>query len=68
MSRAWGSGSTRAWRTVRARVLTRDGHTRQLRSPGCTGHATEVDHINERRNGGTDQRDNLRAVCKASNN
>lgn len=48
------------WPKLRARVLRRDQHLCQLRYPGCTEYATEVDHIH-----GADDHslDNLRAVC-----
>lgn len=63
---AW-EGSTRrdrlppGWstRTV-PRILQRDGRRCQLAYDGCTGEATEVDHITP----GDDHRDeNLQAVC-----
>ena len=34
----------RNWAAIRKRVLDRDGHRCQLRLPGCTVVATEVDH------------------------
>ena len=37
--------ATAAWKRVGAKVLKRDRNERQLRLPGCTGHATQVDHI-----------------------
>lgn len=37
--------STRAWQTVRTKVLIRDGHRCQLRYPGCLGTATAADHV-----------------------
>jgi 5-methylcytosine-specific restriction protein A len=43
--RTVGQGSTYAWRTVRRQVLTRDRYQCQLAYPGCTRHATIVDHI-----------------------
>lgn len=69
MSRAWASGSDRRWRTVRARVLQRDGWTCQVRSPGCTGTATQVDHIIPLSidEAGRYDYDNLRATCAACN-
>lgn len=45
MSRAWAGGSTRAWRTRRARVLSRDGYRCRVQLPGCTGAATQVHHV-----------------------
>lgn len=32
---------------IRPRILKRDGHACQIRLPGCTGTATEVDHIRD---------------------
>ena len=61
--RAWAGGSTRAWRTIRGRVLNRDNHTCTLAWPKCTHTATEVDHIISKADGGTDTLNNLRAVC-----
>ena len=43
-SKAWAGGSTRAWRTIRAAVLNRDGHRCQLRLDVCTVTATCVHH------------------------
>lgn len=48
------------WPIIRRDVLTRDNHHCQLRSPHCTGYATEVDHIGDKHN---HTRDNLRAAC-----
>ena len=45
MSKAWGRGSTRAWRKTRVLVLVRDGYRCQLRLPGvCVGEAAHVHH------------------------
>lgn len=54
---SWGQGSTRAWRNTRALVLARDGHHCQLRYPGCTGEATQVDHTINLASTGTARRD-----------
>lgn len=61
------AGSTRGsrlpadWRrTVVPRILDRDGHTCQIRLPGCAGTATEVDHVIR---GDDHSDDNLRAAC-----
>lgn len=56
---------TNRWKwSKRARlVMARDAHRCQLRLPPCTITATEVDHILPRSVGGTDDLDNLRAVC-----
>lgn len=61
------SGSTTAWRTIRAYVLARDHHTCQIGSEGCTGAATHVDHIVPRELGGGDEETNLRAACERCN-
>ena len=67
MSKAWGNGSTRAWRQLRAWVLARDNHQCQIRLPGCTGHANHADNIVPKSKGGTDHPGNLRASCAACN-
>lgn len=49
------------WTTeIVPRILDRDAHTCRIAWPGCTRHATEVDHIRR----GDDHRDaNLQAAC-----
>jgi 5-methylcytosine-specific restriction endonuclease McrA len=47
VSRNWASGSTRAWRKIRAYVLARDGHRCQLKLPGCSVTATHVHHTRD---------------------
>jgi 5-methylcytosine-specific restriction protein A len=47
-----------------AQVLKRDGYVCQLRYPGCLGRASQVDHIVQPEAGGTDELENLRAVCR----
>lgn len=59
---------SKAWRTVRARVLKRDGYVCQLRLIGCTDRATTADHIIERRDDGSDDPANLRGVCASCHN
>ena len=59
--------SSSAWKLVRKRVLDRDGHECQIRGRGCTGTATEVDHIVAHALGGTATLDNLRGACKPCN-
>lgn len=45
VSRAWGRGSTRAWRKLRADVFEAQGTRCRLAIPNvCTGLATEVHH------------------------
>lgn len=56
------------WKTIRKRVLERDGHTCQVRLPGCTTTATTVDHIVPVSWGGDWYAlDNLRAACAGCN-
>ena len=52
-----------AWPRIRARVLAEEP-TCRLRLAGCTTYSTQVDHIVPKSRGGTDERGNLRAVCK----
>lgn len=65
MSRSWAAGSTRAWRKVRAYVLTRDGHRCQLRLPGCTTVASHVHHLLGKQHG--DDPAQLVAACAHCN-
>lgn len=56
------------WQKVRLTILTRDNHLCQIAGPGCTTHATDVDHIIPINEGG--QRldpTNLRASCSHCN-
>lgn len=53
------------WASTRKQVLERDAHQCQLRYPGiCIGTAREVDHIIQPAAGGTEELENLRAVCR----
>lgn len=66
------TGSTRAWRRLRAFILHRDGYSCRVPVAGdadqlCGAYATHVDHIIRRRDGGTDHPDNLRAACRDCN-
>lgn len=56
------------WRRVRAGILVRDGGLCQIKGPGCTTAATDVDHIIPTDAGG-DWYDagNLRAACRTCN-
>lgn len=56
-------GSTRQWRKIRALILTRDNH----RCHWCGSHATTVDHIIPRHEGGGDTWENLVASCARDN-
>lgn len=60
MGRAWAGGSTRQWRNQRQRALKRDNH----RCVQCGAPAEEVDHILGKEDGGTDNLDNLRSLCR----
>lgn len=63
MSSALGkSGSTRAWRTLRALVLAEEPLCRWCGQP-----STCVDHIVPRASGGTDGRANLAGSCQPCN-
>lgn len=74
MSKAWAKGSTRAWRRLRARILTNNllppprGNSGlcTLQVPDvCTGQATQVHHELGKANG--DDERYLKPVCKACN-
>lgn len=57
------------WRSVRARILQRDDHRCQIRGPGCSTVADQVDHILPVSMGGEYfEEDNLRAACRHCNN
>ncbi len=53
------NGSTRAWRTTRAKILTRDQHRCGL----CGQPGDEVDHIVRLADGGSDAASNTRTLC-----
>jgi 5-methylcytosine-specific restriction protein A len=55
----------RDWPSRRRAVLARDASRCQLRLPGCTVNATEVDHLRCIAEGGDHQPANLIAVCRA---
>jgi 5-methylcytosine-specific restriction protein A len=58
-------GNRWLWSKKRALVMARDNRRCQLGIAGvCTSIATEVDHIRPRAVGGTDEMNNLRAVCR----
>ena len=52
------------WRKAKDRVMRRDGGICQPCLPRVTA-ATEVDHIKPKSSGGTDDDDNLQAICAA---
>ena len=60
---AWSSAGADlgpGWSRVRAGVLRRAGYV----CVSCGDKATEADHIISRRNGGSDDPDNLQALCR----
>jgi 5-methylcytosine-specific restriction enzyme A len=60
--------NTAPWRKVRAQVLKRDRNRCQLREPGCTGQATQVDHIVNVADGGAPlDPKNLQSACPTCN-
>lgn len=65
MSGAWGAGSTRRWRRIRAAVLARDNHRCQLGLEGCATVADCVHHLDGKAAG--DRMDRLVAACTPCN-
>lgn len=66
----WGARALpRGWARLRADVLLRDGWACQTSEADaisvCGEYAYEVDHVVPRSQGGSDERDNLRAICPA---
>lgn len=58
-------GYGNAWLKVRAAVFRRDcGLCQACRRTGRVAEATDVDHITSKANGGTDDMDNLQALCR----
>jgi len=56
------------WHSLRKAILVRDKHLCQINAPGCTGRATQVDHIIPVARGGPwHQPSNLRASCSTCN-
>jgi 5-methylcytosine-specific restriction endonuclease McrA len=56
------------WRKVRATILERDGGRCMIGMAGCTGQASQVDHIHPLAYGGAPyDPDNLRASCANCN-
>ena len=63
MSTLRDSGSTWAWRKIRAAVLDRD----QWTCHWCSKPAATVDHVIARMDGGSDDPSNLVACCSRCN-
>lgn len=65
----WDQGKPRTgatwWKRTTKRILARDDHRCTWLTDGtrCTARATDVDHIVNEANGGTDDDDNLRSLC-----
>lgn len=63
------SGNTmpQGWQRTRRRIMQRDRYECQFDMTGagliCGARATEVDHITPRSEGGTDDPENLMAIC-----
>ena len=53
------------WGAIRKRILKRDNYECQMTTPlgVCRAWANQVDHITPASLGGSDQPDNLRALC-----
>lgn len=59
-----GVKKTAAYKRIRSKVLRRDQYRCQIGYPDiCIRKATEVDHIVPAVRGGSDEEENLRAVC-----
>ncbi|MBI3213167.1 MAG: HNH endonuclease [Mycobacterium sp.] len=59
-----GRTSTSTWKSSRVLALQRDGYLCQIRGPRCTVNATQVDHVINVANGGSDDLTNLQSTCK----
>lgn len=65
---SWSSIPQSVRDALRHHVFERDGQRCQIRGPGCTGDAAELDHIVPRRDGGAIlNADNARASCRHCN-
>ncbi len=52
------------WRKIRERILKRDHYLcQECKRNGITTRATQVDHIINKANGGTDEDSNLQSLC-----
>ena len=61
-------GYDRRWRKLRRMVLADESLCRMCAEIGRTTLATVVDHIKPKRDGGTDERDNLQPLCAPCHN
>lgn len=62
--------TTKAWRAVRLEVLARDGWQCTVAEQGerCTAKATQVHHLKEHADGGSDDPMNLASICEPHHN
>lgn len=67
MSKGWAGGSTRAWRTLRAAVLKRDGGMCTIKLDGCQTYANQVHHLDGVGAGKVTTPDRLAAACWSCN-
>ena len=58
--------SSSEWRALREARLALDGH--RCTHPGCDARAIVVDHVVSRRNGGSDDLQCLRSLCRTHDN
>lgn len=56
------------WQRLRKIILTEEPLCRMCKAQGRTREATVVDHITPKRDGGTDERENLQALCFTCHN
>lgn len=67
MSKGWATGSTRAWRRLRAQRLHLDGGLCTLNLDGCTTRATQVHHLDGIQAGKITTLDRLTSACENCN-
>ncbi len=64
----WDKVNRGRWQKVRLHILERDRYVCQIRLPGCTTRATQVDHVTRIDDGGMIYEPmNLRAACQPCN-
>lgn len=60
--------NNRKWKIIRAAALARAGYQCELRLPGCTGRATQGDHVLGLEDGGDPfSLSNTQAACRSCN-
>lgn len=60
---SWKRGYSAGWKKIRDAVLAEEPNCRECKAAGRLVRAIQVDHIVRRRDGGTDERSNLRPLC-----